>query len=63
VNFILNLLGMTDRVKVANERIAVAAEDIAAIMEQARDVMRERLGYQPAQIEDKSEVVSKKRSK
>jgi hypothetical protein len=63
LTFLKSLLGMADRVAVANERIATAQEDIASMLEGVRDTLRERLGYTVSVIEDKSEVGSKRRSK
>jgi hypothetical protein len=60
LTFLKSLLGMADRVTVANERIATAQEDIASMLEGVRDTLRERLGYTVPQIE---ESPAKKRSK
>lgn len=63
MNFILSLLGMTDRVTKANERIATAQERIADMLEGVERTLAERLGYTPPAIEDRSETTVKKRSK
>ena len=63
LTFLKSMFGMADRVTVANERIATAQEDIAAMLEGMRDQLRERLGYLPPMVEDKTENQSKKRGK
>jgi hypothetical protein len=48
MGWIKNFFGATDRVTVAGERAAKAAEEIADIFEQARDQLRARLAIEPA---------------
>lgn len=45
-DWIKRFFGATDRVTAAGERAAAAAEDIATMMEQARDQFRARLGIE-----------------
>jgi hypothetical protein len=51
LNWLKNFFGSTDRVQVAGDRMATAAEEMAQMMERARDEFRARLGIEaPAPV-------------
>lgn len=52
--WITSFFKSADRTQVAGERIAKAAEDMAEMMEQARDQFKARLGLEPAAVEVKA---------
>jgi hypothetical protein len=73
LNWIKSLFGSMDRTAVAQERTAKASEDIADMMEMARDQFRARLGIEapapmvvtplPAKAEVEAEGSGKKKGR